>query len=189
MFPGDQQAQVRTALSETLRGVISQTLCKKADGGRLAVLEVLVVNMAVANLIREDKTVQITSIMQAGKAQGMSTLNDELGTLTEARKVSMEEALSKAVDKDDLLRRFRSGVTLGKDPSGAGRFRVMAVKPASPGADAGIQRGDVIFEIGGIPGRDHTLDDLRRSFRSDGQHQLVVERSGKRVKLVLELRR
>jgi twitching motility protein PilT len=187
MFPGDQQAQVRTALSETLRGVISQTLCKKAEGGRLAVLEVLVVNMAVSNLIREDKTVQITSIMQAGKAQGMSTLNDELGTLIEARKVTMEEALSKAVDKDDLLRRFRSGVTLGGDPSRG--YRVQAVKPGSPGADAGIQRGDEILEFGGIPGKDHTLDDLRRSFRSDGQHQLVVERSGKRVKLVLELRR
>jgi twitching motility protein PilT len=187
MFPGDQQAQVRTALSETLRGVISQTLCKKTEGGRLAVLEVLVVNMAVSNLIREDKTVQITSIMQAGKAQGMSTLNDELGTLIEARKITMEEALSKAVDKDDLLRRFRSGLTLSGDPSRG--FQLQAVKPASPGADAGLQRGDVILEVNGIPAKDHTLDDLRRIFRSDGQHQLVVQRSGKRVKAVLELRR
>ncbi len=187
MFPGDQQPQVRTALSETLRGVVAQTLCKKADGGRLAVLEVLLVNMAVANLIREDKTVQITSIMQANKGIGMSTLNDELGTLIEARKITMEEGLSKAVDKDDLLRRFRSGLTLGGDPSRG--FQVQAVKPGTPGADAGVQRGDVILEINGIPGKDHTLDELRRSFRSDGAHQLVVERSGKRVKLVLELKR
>jgi S1-C subfamily serine protease len=78
-------------------------------------------------------------------------------------------------------------VTLGGDPSRG--YRVQAVKPGSPGADAGIQRGDEILEYNGIPGKDHTLDDLRRSFRSDGQHQLVVERSGKRVKLVLELKR
>jgi twitching motility protein PilT len=187
MFPGDQQPQVRTALSEVLRGVVAQTLCKKTDGGRMAVLEVLVVNMAAANLIREDKTVQITSIMQANKAIGMSTLNDELGSLIEARKITMEEGLSKAVDKDDLLRRFRSGVTVSGDPSRG--FRVQAVKPGSPGADAGIQRGDAILEVGGIPGKDHTLDELRRILRSDGQHQLVVERGGKRVKLVLELRR
>jgi twitching motility protein PilT len=189
MFPGDQQPQVRTALSEVLRGVVAQTLCKKVDGGRMAVLEVLVANMAAANLIREDKTVQITSIMQANKAMGMSTLNDELGTLIEARKITMEEGLSKAVDKEDLRRRFRSGITLAGDPSAAGRFRVVAVKPGSPGADAGFQRGDAILEVNGVPGKDHTLDELRRILRSDGQHQVSVERSGKRVKLVLELRR
>jgi S1-C subfamily serine protease len=125
--------------------------------------------------------------MQANKAIGMSTLNDELGTLIEARKITMEEGLSKAVDKDDLLRRFRSGLTLSGDPSRG--FMVQAVKPGSPGADAGVQRGDVILEINGIPGKDHTLDELRRSFRTDGAHQLVVGRSGKKVKLVLELRR
>jgi twitching motility protein PilT len=189
MFPGDQQSQVRTTLSDVLRGVVAQTLCKKADGGRMAVCEVLVVNMAVANLIREDKTVQITSIMQANKALGMSTLNDELGALVEARKITMEEALANAVDKEDLQRRFRSGLTLGVDPSAAGRLRVMAVAPASPGAEAGLQRGDALVEIDGRPAQGYALDDARRTLRSEGVHPLVVERSGKRLKVNLELRR
>jgi S1-C subfamily serine protease len=99
----------------------------------------------------------------------------------------MEEALSKAIDKDDLLRRFRSGITLSGDPSRG--YKVQAVKPGSPGADTGFQRGDTILEVDGVPGKDHTLDDMRRAFRSDGERRISVERGGKRVKLVLELHR
>jgi twitching motility protein PilT len=66
-FPPDQQEQIRVMLSESLRGVISQTLCKKIGGGRVAALEVLLSNPAVANLIREGKTFQIPSIMQTLK--------------------------------------------------------------------------------------------------------------------------
>ena len=69
-FPGEQQDQVRSVLSDVLRGVVCQTLCRKIGGGRVAALEVLVVNVAAANLIREHKTVQITSAMQSGKAAG-----------------------------------------------------------------------------------------------------------------------
>ena len=70
-FPADRQAQIRVMLSESLRGVIAQTLCRKIGGGRVAALEVLIVTPAVSNLIREGKTFQIPSMMQVGKAVGM----------------------------------------------------------------------------------------------------------------------
>ena len=70
-FPADRQAQIRIMLSESLRGVIAQTLCRKIGGGRVAALEVLIATPAVSNLIREGKTFQIPSMMQVGKAVGM----------------------------------------------------------------------------------------------------------------------
>ena len=70
-FPADRQAQIRVMLSESLRGVIAQTLCRKIGGGRVAALEVLLTNGAISNLIREGKTFQIPSMMQVGRAQGM----------------------------------------------------------------------------------------------------------------------
>jgi twitching motility protein PilT len=188
-FPGEQQAQVRSVLADVLRGVVAQTLLKKVGGGRLAVLEVLVVNMAIANLVREDKAVQIPGMMQASKGVGMSLLNDELGRLVEARKITMEEALAAAVDKEDLHRRFRSGLTLTAEPPDFKRFRVMAVDPDSPGAASGLERGDSVVEINTKPAAELTLDEVRLLFRSDGRHQLVVERGGKRLKVALELKR
>ena len=188
-FPADQQAQVRSTLADVLRGVVAQTLLRGASGGRLAVLEVLVVNFAVANLIREAKTVQIPGVMQTNKALGMSLLNDELGRLVEAKKVTMEEALAAAVDKDDLHRRFRSGITLAAAPPEYDRFRVVAVDADSPGAQAGLQRGDLVVEIDARPAKEFTLDEARQLFRSDGRRNLVVDRGGKRVKVMLELKR
>ena len=107
-FPTDRQSQIRTMLSESLRGVIAQTLCKKIGGGRIAALEVLIVTSAVSNLIREGKTFQLPSIMQVGKAQGMVTLNDSLMKLVTKKLVAPEEAYAKAVDKagfEGLLKR------------------------------------------------------------------------------------
>jgi twitching motility protein PilT len=98
-FPTDRQSQIRTMLSESLRGVIAQTLCKKIGGGRVAALEVLIVTSAVSNLIREGKTFQLPSIMQVGKAQGMVTLNDSLMNLVSKKLVAPEEAYAKSVDK------------------------------------------------------------------------------------------
>jgi twitching motility protein PilT len=187
-FPGDQQGQARSVLADVLRGVVAQTLCKKIGGGRIAVLEVLVGTLAVNNLVRESKTNQLTGIMQTSKGQGMSTLNDELGKLVEGKKITMEDALSAAVDKEDLQRRFRSGVTLASDPPDFERFRVMAVNANSPGAEAGFLRGDALVEIDGRPAKEFTLDEARQVFRSEGRHALTVERTGKRVKLTMELR-
>jgi twitching motility protein PilT len=98
-FPTDRQSQIRTMLSESLRAVISQTLCRKIGGGRAAALEVLIVTSAVGNLIREGKTFQIPSLMQVGKAVGMTTLNDSLMNLVTKKLVAPEEAHAKAVDK------------------------------------------------------------------------------------------
>ena len=107
-FPADRQAQIRVMLSESLRGVIAQTLCKKVGGGRVAALEVLIANGAISNLIREGKTFQIPSMMQVGRAQGMVTLNEALMELVRKSLVTPDEALVRAVDKgglDALLKR------------------------------------------------------------------------------------
>jgi C-terminal processing protease CtpA/Prc len=168
--------------------VVAQTLVKKIGGGRMAVLEILVVNLAISNMIREAKTVQIPGMMQASKGVGMSTLNDELGKLIEAKKIELDEALSKAVDKEGLLFRFRSGVTLAAEPGGD-KFRITNVNPDSPGAAADLQRGDAIFEVDKKPAAEFTLDDMRQMFRTDGRHELGIDRSGKRVKVIFELKR
>jgi twitching motility protein PilT len=101
-FPADRQSQIRVMLSESLRGVISQTLCRKIGGGRLAALEVLIVTSAVSNLIREAKTFQIPSIMQVGKALGMVGLNDALMDMVTKKLVTAEEAYVKSVDKNNF---------------------------------------------------------------------------------------
>jgi twitching motility protein PilT len=187
-FPANQQAQIRSVLSDVLRGVVAQTLVKKIGGGRIAVLEILVVNVAIANLVRESKSVQIPSLMQAAKGQGMQTFNDELGKLVEAKKIDLDEAVAKAIDKEGLLLRFRSGVTLATD-QGGNAFRVTEVKPDSPGATAGLSRGDVILEVDQKPAAEYSLDDMRQMFRTDGRRILTVERGGKRLKVTLELKR
>jgi twitching motility protein PilT len=107
-FPSDRQAQIRIMLSESLRGVIAQTLCRKIGGGRAAALEVLIATQAISNLIREGKTFQIPSMMQVGRASGMVSLNDALMELVTKKVVAPDEACSKAVDKvafEGLLKR------------------------------------------------------------------------------------
>jgi len=98
-FPADRQDQIRTMLSSSLRGVISQTLLKKNGGGRVAALEILVIHSGVSNIIREGKTHQIFSMMQTGRKYGMVTLNESLFELVEKEIVSPKEALYRAVDK------------------------------------------------------------------------------------------
>jgi twitching motility protein PilT len=98
-FPPDRQAQVRVMLSESLRGVIAQTLCKKIGGGRVAAREVLLTIPAVSNLIREGKTFQIPSIMQVNRKGGMVILNDALMELVDAKLVEPKEAYMKSVEK------------------------------------------------------------------------------------------
>jgi twitching motility protein PilT len=106
LFPSEQQNRIRAVLADVLVGVISQNLLRRVGGGRVAALEILVVNAAVANLVREGKTHQIASSMQTGKAAGNQLLNDSLAGLVTSGKVEYEEALSKAVDKADLARRL-----------------------------------------------------------------------------------
>jgi twitching motility protein PilT len=98
-FPADRQSQIRVMLSESLRGVIAQTLCKKIGGGRVAAREILLTIPAISNLIREGKTFQIPSIMQTNRKSGMITLNDALIELVDSKLVEPKEAYMKAVEK------------------------------------------------------------------------------------------
>lgn len=98
-FPADRQQQIRVMLSESLKGVIAQTLLPKKGGGRVAALEVLIVTPAISNLIREGKTFQIPSAMQTGKAHGMVMLNDALFDHVKKGLVEPRDAYIKAVDK------------------------------------------------------------------------------------------
>jgi twitching motility protein PilT len=112
-FPADRQAQVRTMLSESLRGVVSQTLCKRRGGGRVAALEILIVTPPVANLIREGKTFQIPSTMQTGKSFGMQMLNDALLELVKSKQVEPDEAYAKAIAKSEFKQQLdRAGFKL-----------------------------------------------------------------------------
>ncbi len=100
-FPADEQAQVRGTLSESLRAVVSQRLVPRSDGnGRVVALEVLIVNTAVTNLIREEKEYQVGSIMQTGKSQGMVTLDDSLSELLTAGTIDKTQARRFAENKD-----------------------------------------------------------------------------------------
>ncbi|MCA9606439.1 MAG: Flp pilus assembly complex ATPase component TadA, partial [Myxococcales bacterium] len=101
-FPADRQEQIRTMLSESLRGVIAQVLCKRKGGGRVAGYEVLITNPAVSNLIREGKTYQLVSVMQTGKRHGMQTMNEHLFHHVKNDLVTPEEAYMKAADKKDF---------------------------------------------------------------------------------------
>ena len=102
-FPADRQSQIRVMLAESLKGVISQTLCKKIGGGRVAAREVLLSITAVTNLIREGKTFQIPTVMQTSKRLGMVTLNDALLELVDGGLIEPVEGYSKAVDKTMFL--------------------------------------------------------------------------------------
>lgn len=117
VFPSHQQAQVRTQLAGTLQGVVCQTLCKRADQpGRVVATEVMMATPAIRNLIREGKTHQIYSSMQAGAQQGMHTLDQHLADLVKSGKISYETGLEKAHHIEDYNRltgRF-SGQTQGQ---------------------------------------------------------------------------
>ena len=93
IFPADRQSQIRTMLSESLEGVIAQTLLPTADGkGRVAALEILIGVPALRNLVREGKTTQIASVMQVGTQHGMQTLDQAIMELLASGKISKEEA-------------------------------------------------------------------------------------------------
>jgi twitching motility protein PilT len=108
VFPPDRQDQIRVMLSDSLKGVIAQTLCRKNGGGRTAAYEILIGTAPISALIREGKTFQIPSIMQTGKKFGMCTLNDSLVKLVRDRKVDAKEAYIKAVDKVGLVGLMRN---------------------------------------------------------------------------------
>jgi len=107
-FPPEQQQQIRVMLAAALKGVVAQNLLKKKGGGRVAALEILVVNPAVGMLIREAKSSQVMSIMQTAKKEGMTLLNQELARLCKDDIVEPQEAWRKAVDKPDFVKQLDS---------------------------------------------------------------------------------
>jgi twitching motility protein PilT len=111
VFPPYQQAQVRAQLSFVLEGVLCQSLLGRANGpGRVMALEVMVPNAAIRNLIREDKIHQIYSAMQVGQEKfGMQTMNQSLASLYQRRLITMEDAIARSSDPEEL----RSIITAG----------------------------------------------------------------------------
>jgi twitching motility protein PilT len=125
VFPSHQQAQIRAQLSESLRGVVAQTLLRVANGkGRAAALEILVATPAVRNLVREGKTFQLPSVIQTGLKEGMQTLEQSLSDLVMSGRVNEEDAMAKAPDKEAFVKFLRekelSGAVNGASPNGGG---------------------------------------------------------------------
>ncbi|NBS54242.1 type IV pilus twitching motility protein PilT [bacterium] len=107
VFPIDQQAQIRTMVSESLRGIVCQQLIPRKDGhGRALALEVLVNNPAVGNLIREAKTFMLPGVMQTGKKLGMRLMDDSLQQLLEQDLITPEEAYRRAENKKAFATAF-----------------------------------------------------------------------------------
>ncbi|MEO8195708.1 MAG: type IV pilus twitching motility protein PilT [Thermoanaerobaculia bacterium] len=126
-YPSNQQAQIRTMLSESLRAVISQRLVRRADGqGRVPALEILLGTRPVANLIRESKTFQLRSVLQTGAAQGMCLLDTSLAQLVRDGVVTRAEALLHADDAK----------LLPAAPGGAGAPPAPAASAAGAGQGA-----------------------------------------------------
>ena len=98
-FPADRQAQIRTMLSESLRGVIPQVLCKKKGGGRVAAHEIMIGTPAIRNLIREAKVAQMYSAIQTGQSYGMQTLDQCLQDMVKRGLVTKLQAKEYAKEK------------------------------------------------------------------------------------------
>ena len=124
VFPTSQQEQIRTQLSTSVIGILSQALLPKIGGGRVAAYEMLVVTPAIANLIRENKTFRITSAIQTGQKQGMQLLDDHLFKLWRQGLVEEKEILFKSNDPEDLAARIANanrGVFADDETGGRGK--------------------------------------------------------------------
>jgi twitching motility protein PilT len=136
VFPSAQQAQVRAQLSLVLEGIMCQALLPKASGsGRAMALEILVPNPAIRNLIREDKVHQIYSMMQTGQDKyGMQTFNQALASLYHKRQITLEVALQRSSNTDELKELIERGSGLNTGNGGAGTPGARPAAPMSPGA-------------------------------------------------------
>jgi twitching motility protein PilT len=121
VFPSHQQSQIRAQLSLVLEGILCQALLPlAAGGGRAMALEILVPNSAIRNLIREDKIHQIYSAMQTGQEKyGMQTFNQALATLYFQKKISLEAAMTRSSNQDELQDMINRGVGLLQQQPGA----------------------------------------------------------------------
>src|SRR5437667_727157 len=124
VFPAHQQPQIRAQLSMVLEGILCQALLPRADGrGRAMVMEVLVPNAAIRNLVREDKIHQIYSAMQTGTSQtGMQTFNQALANAYFQKLITLDMALSRTSNADELQDMINRGVT---SPTPGGKVQVL----------------------------------------------------------------
>lgn len=117
VFPSYQQPQIRAQLSFVMEGVISQTLIPKIGGGRVMAMEIMVPNAAIRNLIREDKVHQIYSQMQVGQDKfGMTTMNQSLYSLLSRRLITMDDALGRSSDPDELKQMINNPNLAARQP-------------------------------------------------------------------------
>jgi twitching motility protein PilT len=133
VFPSHQQSQIRAQLSLVLEGILCQALLPKAGGqGRAMAMEILVPNVAIRNLIREDKVHQIYSMMQTGQEKfGMQTFNQSLATLYFQKHITLEAALQRSSNADELQELINRGA--GVVTSGMPRPNPAAARPVPPG--------------------------------------------------------
>jgi len=131
VFPAHQQPQIRAQLSLVLEGIMCQSLLPKIDGrGRVMIMEILVPNPAVRNLVREDKIHQIYSAMQSGQEKfGMQTFNQALATAYFQKQISLELALQRSSNVDELQEMINRGASLLNRPTSAGANMARGAAP------------------------------------------------------------
>ncbi len=132
VFPAGQQGQIRTQLSLVLEGILCQSLLRTQDGkGRCMAMEVLVPNSAIRNLIRDDKIHQIYSMMQTGQDKfGMQTFNQALASLVHKRKISLDQAIQRSSNVDELKDLIDRGAGTNDVRNGASRPGVPGKHPS-----------------------------------------------------------
>ncbi len=147
VFPSVQQAQIRAQLSLVLEGIMCQALLPRADGrGRAMALEILVPNPAIRNLIREDKVHQIYSMMQTGQGKyGMQTFNQALASLYHKRLITMDVAIQRSSNADELRDLIEHGAGLnsgnGGAPGASGKPSGTHPSPYAQGRPVGARPG------------------------------------------------
>lgn len=109
VFPPHQQDQIKVQLSNTLEAVVAQQLCPRMGGGRVAAIEIMIATSAIRNLIREGKTYQIYSALETGAQFGMQTMDKVLADLYRTGKITNEEALARAIDRENYKRYLQGG--------------------------------------------------------------------------------
>jgi twitching motility protein PilT len=135
-FPAEEQEQTRTVLAEVIKGVVAQVLLKKRGGGRVAAFEVLRGSSALSNNIREGKTAMINTLIQTGRTAGMVGMDQYLADLVVSDVVDSDEALEKALDKEQFKSLVEKRRQSPRTPSGAAVPAPAAPRPPTGTADA-----------------------------------------------------
>ena len=120
-FPPAEHYQIRSQLSLNLKATIVQRLCRKKDGGLIPAVEVMILNLTIARLIRENKIERIPAAIQAGKEEGMQTFNQSLIQLVKDGHITLEEALSKS-PQPEMLEMAMKGIVLDEERQILGEF-------------------------------------------------------------------